>query len=139
MSDILDENLFEDDQEYRFKFKLRPILIWSGFIVLGFLFKIMHWPGLVLLVVCPAGLTAYSFSGLITLKGSNVLNNILSGLGIVWFLILIWGLIFNDGNPLNIYGIGVYLGTLLVFILFYELMKWFRRRKSIKKGNENRN
>ncbi|MBL4593353.1 MAG: hypothetical protein JKX68_05995, partial [Flavobacteriales bacterium] len=48
-------------------------------------------------------------------------------------------LIFNDGNPLNIYGIGVYLGTLLVFILFYELMKWFRRRKSIKKGNENRN
>ncbi len=133
MSDVLDDGLFEEKESgYEYKFKLRPILIWSGFILLGFMFKLLHWPGLILLVVSPAGLSAYAFSGLISLKGKSTINNILSGMGIIWLLVLVWGLIFNDGYPLNIFGVGVYVGTLLGYIILYELAKIIRKRRAKK-------
>jgi uncharacterized membrane protein YGL010W len=137
MNDILDEDLLEKD--YQIKFKAWPIYIWLFILFIGILFYIMHWPGSSIMMIVPSAvLTAYTLSGLIRLKGKSTLNNVLTVLAIIWFLFFIWGMIFNNGHPFNLYGIAIYGSTVIVSFIFYEIIFRLKKRSAHKtKSSDN--
>lgn len=120
--EIIDDHLTGKEQEY--VFKIRPVIIWSVLLMIGANFEIMNWPGgAVLVIVFSAGLTAYSFSGLLESKGRNWFNNLLCMLGFFWFGIIVWGVFFNYGYPYNKNGLVGYCVAFTVFFLINEFLK----------------
>jgi len=76
-----------------------------------------------------AGITAYSFSGIFVLKGKNILNTILTVVGVVWIFYLLYGLFFNGGYPYNQKGVLLYIKIFAFFLFVYELIKYVKKRK----------
>ncbi|MEO9531410.1 MAG: hypothetical protein ABJG68_13995 [Crocinitomicaceae bacterium] len=119
----MDEILDNEPQSEQNNFKLRAIYIWLSVLVLGILFKLMHWPGnAILIILSTAGLQAYCFNWF--LKNKNQFNSVVSILGLVWLLVLIWGIFFNGGHPYNIVGLAIYgIVFSLYFIVYYLIFK----------------
>lgn len=125
--EILDQE-FVDPKNQAF-FKTRPVLIWGIVLILGLLFKVMHWPfASVLIIISPAGLQAYCINGFIKPNERNTLNTILSGAGMIWLITLIWGMLFNNGHPYNENGLKVYVVIFTVFFIIYYFI--FRAKKN---------
>jgi hypothetical protein len=124
MSKSLDDHLLQNKEEY--VFKIRPVILWGGFLLFGIFCKLMHWPSSMFIILSSAGLTAYSISGLLTLKGRNLLNLTLSIAGIIWTILLAAAAFFNSTRLYNTNGFLLYVGLFCVFFLIYELLK---RRK----------
>jgi hypothetical protein len=125
MSTILDEDLIPKEEQRTF----RPliVIIWGMFLALGAFLRLMHWPGSsILILASSAGLTAYAFSGFLTLKGKDIINLIYCILGAAWMIILVLCLFLNDGHPYNANGVALYGGILILWLIIYELQK---RRK----------
>jgi hypothetical protein len=131
MSDILDENLIPKD--YEFKFKTWPLFIWMPILIIGILFRVMHWPGSAALILGSSSvITVYSITSLTRLKGVNIFNNLLTGLCGIWIVVLLLGALLNNGHPYNIEGL-IFFGIFFIPSYFiYELI--FRLR--LKKANK---
>jgi uncharacterized membrane protein YeiH len=126
MNNILDEKI--DLEKEAWSFKKRPAIIWFSLFLIGILFKIQHWPWASLLILIDsAGLTAYSISGMITLKGRHSLNNILCIATIFWMIYLVRGLFYNQAIQFNALGLAVYAAVFVICLVVYELLK---RRKN---------
>ncbi len=129
MTEILDDNLIPQKKQY--EFKSRIIIIWSIIILIGIIFKFMRWPGgIVFYVVGSAGLSAYSFSGFLTLKGKHPVNNAFFCMSLVWILFLLYGIYFNGGYPINGKGFSVFLGVFAAYFIFYGMVKKYRNWRS---------
>lgn len=106
-------------------FKPRTLMAWAFFILLGCLFKLMHWPfASILLLTGSAGVFAYSFSAALSKQERNPLNILFTVLSSIWFVILVSGLILNGGNPYNLKGFGIYMVVFLIaFLVYYRKMR----------------
>jgi hypothetical protein len=130
---IIDDLLIETKNKY--KFRITPIIIWIAFLFVGIAFKIMHWPfANVLIVFNSAGLTAWLFTDSYFLKGKNIIVNILSIVSILWILIIIWGMFFNDGYPYNFEGFILFLIIFIVYSLVYFLIKSYKVRRILREN-----
>jgi hypothetical protein len=126
--DILDQEIV--DQKNQTLFKTRPIIIWGIVLIIGLLFRVLHWPfASVLIIISPAGLQAYCINGFLKPKERNALNTILSGAGMIWLIALIGGMLFNDGHPYNENGLKVYVVTFTVFFILYYFIYRAREKK----------
>ena len=104
-------------------------------LIIGIFFKIMHWPfANVLIVFNSAGLTAWLFTDFYFLKGKNIIVNILSIVSILWILIIIWGMFFNDGYPYNFEGFMFFLIIFIVYSLVYFLIKSYKVRRILREN-----
>jgi hypothetical protein len=92
----------------QFRFSVVQASIWGGFILLGLLFLAVDYPGLSILLVSSGGMLGYNLVALLLLKGQSLANNIITGTGITWTIILIAGVVFNDGHPCNMNGLIIY-------------------------------
>jgi hypothetical protein len=129
--DILDQNLV--DEKHKTIFKIRPVIIWLVFLTIGLLFRILYWPGAgILILVSTAGLQAYCLNGFIKSKERNILNTILSILGLIWFVVMLGGIVFNNGHPYNIYGLGVYSVVFAIYFIIYYLIIRKKSRVNIR-------
>lgn len=107
MEEVIDQ--FNSDNKYQYKFKTRVVIIWTIVLLLAILFEVRSWGGRsILWLLSTGGFMAYSISGMITLKGKNILNTVLFTVGIIWTLYLFWGMLFNGGYPYNAKGVIVY-------------------------------
>lgn len=137
MNDLLDDNL-TFKQAYTYQFKRWPVLVYGGIVAIGILFRLQHWPfASYLIITGSAALTAYSINGLTTLRGRDPLNLVLSILGIIWFVIMILGMLLNDGHPYNEKGVFVYAIVFLVVFVSCAILK--RIRFSLGKGRIEKN
>jgi len=112
----------------KYYFRVWPIITWSIFLFFGLIFKVMHWPGAnVLIIICSAGLFAWSLTDWIFLKPIKFVIPIVSVISIAWFATIIWGATLNNGRPFNYNGIVFYLGVFAVYFLVYYLLKRFAK------------
>ncbi len=117
MNTILDKDFVKTNNTY--KTKTLTTIIWATILLIGIIFRIIDWPGYnTLQIIGASGLIAYNLSGFIRLKGKNMLNNIMSLLSIVWIIYIISGIFFNDGHPLNFYGLIMHFTIFIIFLLF---------------------
>lgn len=108
------------DPKNKALFKTRPVIIWGIVLILGILFRIMHWPFAQVLILIPtAGLQAYCINGFIKPKERNALNTALSLFGILWLMTLIGGMLFNNGYPYNEKGLKAYVVVFIIYFIIY--------------------
>lgn len=108
----------------------KAVIIWSCILLVGVIFKLLHWPGTVLILICSPVLTACAVGGLIILKEKTVLNMAFTIAGTMWFLMLLWGNIFNGGYPYNWNAFAIYSIVFLICLLIYVLIKIRRNKKA---------
>ncbi|WP_341904425.1 hypothetical protein [Fluviicola taffensis] len=100
MQDLLDEQSVPTQKTLRFR--LWVILIWSFIFLIGYAFRIMHWPfSSILRVLGAGGFMAYSFSFLILTNPRTILTIVFNAISLFWTLLVIWGVFFNGGYPFN--------------------------------------
>lgn len=133
MNDLLDEQPIS--RENTIRFRLWVILIWAFIFAIGHLFKIMHWPGnSVFRVIGAAGFIAYSLSFLILIPQKNNLIIVLNSISLLWIIILIWGVLFNDGYPFNAQGITAQaIAFAILFLIHFGIL--FVMKKARSKNN----
>ena len=126
--EILDDGLLDKKPEYSHSNIPTIVLLILTFI--GIAFKIMHWPGAnFFLAIFPIFLFGYSFSGFITKVSRNYLNTVLSILGLLWFLNILYGVYFRGGYPFNEKGLQVVLIGLVISLVLGEIFKRIKLRK----------
>lgn len=126
-TNILDQEFV--DKKPQTYFKSRAVIIWGVTLILGIVFRIMHWPfSSVLIVISSAGLHAYCINGFIKPKERNALNTVLSIISIIWLVALIGGVFFNNGHPYNEMGLLVYAVTFMIYFTIYYL--FYLRKKN---------
>lgn len=131
MEEVIDQ--FNSDNKYQYKFKTRVVIIWTIVLLLAILFEVRSWGGRTLMwLLSTGGFMAYAISGMITLRGKNILNTVLFIAGIIWTLYLLWGMLFNEGYPYNSKGVIVYLCIVAVYLGAYELAKFIRKKNGYK-------
>jgi len=86
-----------------------------------------------LIILSTAGLSAYSISGMIALRGANTLNTLLTVGAVMWISVLLYGVSFNEGYPYNLFGFFLFASIFALFIVIYEAIKYFKKR-SFEKG-----
>jgi hypothetical protein len=130
VEDLLDE--IPSKSKKSIQFKIWVILIWGSIFMIGYLFKIMHWPfNSILRVIGAGGFMAYSLSFLILVKSRSMPIIICNSIGLLWILILVWGFLFNGGYPFNLQGITAQLIAFLVLFIVHIISLYF-----IKKNRE---
>ncbi len=121
MSNLLDDNYIEKKKNKLFNYK--TVIIWLLLIFTGIVIPLIKLPGSALLILgSSAGLTAYSIFGLTFSKPVRKLNIVVFIQCMLWFIILLYGSIFNKGIPYNILGFITYLS--LCFIIFLAYYFW---------------
>lgn len=117
----IDKSVF--DERHGSDFKIRAVIIWALFLVIGLFFRFNHYPGGAFTIIfTSAGLQAYCFNGVLSRKNRNALNITLSVMGWVWFGVFVWGVFFNNGNPYGIGGLNVYGIVAVVYFVIYYLL-----------------
>lgn len=113
----------------QFRYSFSQVGIWVGAIVLGVFLELMNWHGHALLILFGSGaMTGYNFIALLLLRGKNWMNNGLLCAGIVWILVLAWGVVANNGNPYALAGVLLHFGAIifigglnaLVYVRFFK-------------------
>lgn len=129
-----------DEAEVRLpdqSFKLRAPLIWGSILMVGVLFKIVHWPFASLLTVLPpAGLLAYSTYGMMRKQTRTILCVILFSLSLLYALYLVYGTQFRGGYPVNLNGLAIFFAVAVVWYAGYEIARVVRRNRIISKEEE---
>jgi hypothetical protein len=92
----------------RATFSVVQTSIWGALILLAAVFLILDWPGLSILLVSTGGMFGYNFIAWLMFRGASPANNVFMGVSIVWVIILIAGVIFNNGHPCNEIGLILY-------------------------------
>lgn len=110
----LEQSQFNAAPQRQFSYGIVQPSIWGAFILLGAIFNILDWPGLTILLVSTGGMTGYNIIAWLILRGKNIANNMLLGLGITWIAILIAGAIWNDGVPCNEKGLIMHGTSILI-------------------------
>ncbi|PHR43319.1 MAG: hypothetical protein COA32_16465 [Fluviicola sp.] len=122
---ILDQDL--NDKKQDVKFKTTPVIIWGAITIFAILLRTIEFPGgVALLVISSAILYAHCLVGFVMSKLRNTLNITLSIIGTLWFLTIIGGVFFNNGNPYNERGLFIFIGISLVYFTIYYFV--LRRR-----------
>jgi len=122
----MEESLLDDNKEKVYRFRYWPIVTWSLLILIGVFFRLMFWPGASIFIIAgSAGLSAWVVTDAIFLPGKNVLIYMLCILCGCWFLLLIWGNLYNGGYPYNWRGVAVFLIVFTFYTIIYALLKRF--------------
>ena len=80
--------------------------IWFPILVFAIICEAMNWPGqAAIFMLASSTITGYNLAGLRSRYTRNNLNKTLSILGLLYFLYLLWGMVFNYGFPLNYKGV----------------------------------
>jgi len=133
MTNPLDDHLLQKSETPAFK--ARPAIIWGIILAIGIFSRLMHWPSATIILFSSAGLTAYAISGLITFKGRNRPNLILSIAGMAWTLVLVGTVLFHSVLLFNVKGLYIFLGVFVVCFIGYELQKRGQRRARKKRDS----
>ena len=129
--DILDDNLIK--QTYKRAFINRPLIIWFSLLGLGLLFKLLGWPLSGFLILIPsAAISAYSINGFFRHKERNITNSAFSLLALLWVIVIISGILFNNGYPYNLKGLTLYLSIFVILSALYYVYLEFLIRKANK-------
>ena len=71
--------------------------MWGVLLILGILFRIMHWPfSPIIIIISSGGLHAYCISGFVRPKVRNTLSTAISIIGVIWLVVLIDGSLYNQ-------------------------------------------
>ena len=100
----------------------RPFIIWLAILLIGIVFLIMHWPGnSILILASTAGIQAYGLNGIIKSNRKDVLSIIVGFLGMIWIIVMIAGILLNNGlfNEKGLWVYGIIL--ILCFVINYSL------------------
>ena len=100
----------------------RPFIIWLAILLIGIVFLIMHWPGnSILILASTAGIQAYGLNGIIKSNRKDVLSIIVGFLGMIWIIVMIAGILLNNGlfNEKGLWVYGIIL--ILCFVIYYSL------------------
>ena len=128
----LDDDLIKNNLRKKYVFKLIPAFSTLIPLNLGYIFKVMHWPGGNLLIMSGcAFFVAISISRLLRLKLSNPLSNMLSIISAFIILFMIIGPLFNFSFPFNPKASIFLWPCLLVFFFFNEVYHQIRYGVSI--------
>jgi hypothetical protein len=132
--ELLDDSLYK--QEFIQSVKYRVFIIWSFFLIVGVIFRFLHFPGsAVLIVTSTAGITSYAINGIILSKGKDKLSILFTILGVSWIFFLIIGIIFLGGHPYNSQGLTIHLTLFFVYFFIYffvlRIRFWYKTKKSI--------
>ncbi len=128
MNDLLDEQpiIVKDSIHFR----LWVIGIWLLIFAIGYLFRMMHWPGnSILRIIGAGGFMAYALSFLILVKPPTALIIISGCLSFLWIFIVIWGIFFNGGYPFNAAGAGIQ-GLTFGFLFLLHLVSLYFMKKN---------
>ena len=129
--DILDQDL--NDKKQVVKFKTTPVIICGAITIFAILLRATELPGGVsLLVISSAILYAHCLVGSVMRRLRNTLNITLSVIGTLWFLTIIGGVFFNNGNPYNERGLVIFIGISFVYFIIYYLVLKRRENKTHK-------
>jgi hypothetical protein len=133
MNDLLDEQQITTKDTIHFQ--LWVILIWAFVFTIGAISNIMHWPmGEVLCILGAAGFMSYSFSFLILSKTRSSLILICSGVSLLWIIILLIGLLYQNASPLSLQAIKTQGALLLTFSLIHFVrLSTLKIRRGLKK------
>jgi hypothetical protein len=124
MKDILDDELLPE-KEIKF-FKLSVLLYWTLFLIVGLIFRVLHWPGASpIILITTGGITGYSLSGLLSKGSKNIINIIVCVISMLWFLFILGTLIIDKGLYSET-GVAVYGIAALLSFAIYEIVR--RRR-----------
>ena len=136
MQDLLDEKPMTTQKVIQFR--IWVILIWIAVFVIGYLFRIMHWPGNSLLrVIGAGGFMAYSLSFLILVSQRSSLIIVLNCLSLLWIIVLLWGMFFNDGYPFNEQGlIAQGIAFTFLFLVHFVILYFMKKNREAKKTIE---
>lgn len=126
--DILDEFGTERRAE---KFLWRIPLIWIVVLLVGVLFRVMHYPfGGLLSLIPGGGLLAYSLHGMVRKETRSILCVVIFAASAIWTLVLLYGAFFRNGLPYNIFGVAVFLVTAILWYAGYEVAMMMRRKRT---------
>ena len=128
MTPLLDEDLLHKKPSNTFK--IGHVLAWVTLAIIGMVFKVMHWPGNALFLLLGfAGLLAYSVSGILRLKGKNLLNNITLGLAVLWTVYVLYSFLFAYRSFWNLNGLVSYVVLAVAIFLVYEIAHRSRKNR----------
>lgn len=111
-----------------------PIIFWSSFILVGVILKFLHIFSSVFIVIGFAGLMSYLIYQFFILKNNNKLVSSLLTLCVVFFCILFGGAFFNNGYPINYYGVVIFFISFLIIFIGILLKSLFIKNKNEKKN-----
>lgn len=117
MTELLDEMTPQPKKQLHFSWPV--ILIWILLFFIGYFLRVMHWPfGNLIKITGAGGFMAYSLSILILVKPRSLVVRICNLISLAWIIFLFWGLFFNNGYPLNFYGLNL---QIIVFVILAVL------------------
>lgn len=138
MDDILDRKEGEQIEKFSYKFRVTALFLLCGLVVIGQIFKILHWPGgAVITVFSAATLTGYNFYSILHLKGKSFLNLTFSALGLLITIYVIWGAFFNNGQPFNTFGILVFSAIIGLEFIILHIAHIIRKRMFVSRDSKN--
>lgn len=121
-NETIDQELIKSDSED--KFSRRPLIIWLSVLVLGLIFKFMHWPGAnIIILISTASITGYAFYSFIFYRKKHPLPTALLVLSLIWIAIMIMGIYFNDGYPFNSGGLEFFFAFVMISFITFFLSK----------------
>lgn len=130
MQDLLDEQ--PNITQKTLRFRVWVILIWIAVFVIGYAFRMMHWPGnSILRVIGAGGFMAYSLSFLLLLPQKSSLIIILNCLSLLWVIFILWGAFFNGGYPFNKQGlIAQGIAYAVLFLIHFVSLYFMKKNRS---------
>lgn len=130
-NEILDQPF--TNTKYKSLLRKKVYLIWASILILGLVFKLVHWPFSALLILLPSAvLLAYSLNGFVRRKERNVFNSIISLLGFIWMLFMIIENLMTggDGYPFNQFGLRFFLIALFLSFGIYYFILYRKSKKN---------
>jgi spore maturation protein SpmA len=127
MTEIIDEN--PDKPGKRNSFLHTFLLIWFGLLLLGVIFKILHFPGanFITLFSIPA-MTATAISGVITERTRTAFNILMSIVGML--VLLSFATAMGDLQKMTGLGGEIFLLYGIIFIITFAICEVIKRKKS---------
>jgi hypothetical protein len=131
MNEILDEDIFEKTarEKKTFKIKVLPSIVWISIFFLGYITKMFDWPGQYLFIIIGAsGFMAYNIFHAKRSKGDQQLTKTAVLISILWFAYILYGVCFNEGDPINTSGLILHVALFVAFYLFYGFLELIRKK-----------
>jgi hypothetical protein len=124
-----------DDRPLNQDFKFRVLLIWGGFLLIGIVFRISHWPfASVLTIIPPAGFLAYSTYGMLRKHTRTMLCMVAFGASLLWSLYLVYSTLLYSGFAINTRGLTLYFVVAGIWYTGYEVARDVRKNRNIVKA-----
>ena len=105
----------------------KPIFLWSSIIIIGLVVKLLHLLSSAFIIIGFAGLNAYILIEIFFKRKKTVLNYTLLSLGFLFLTILLLGACFNNGYPINSFGVIIYIIFFSICVGYYGLKNWIKK------------